>query len=160
MPTLYMMIGLPASGKSTFRKTMSGQILSTDDYIHEYAKEHNTTYMGIFKEAAPAAETKMNDDLLFAVENNWDIVWDQTNLTKKARAKKLAKIPKTYRKVAIYVACPESSVWRQRLDDRKDQQIPSHVLASMAKQMEFPTRSEGFDEIQVVVNGAIERNWA
>jgi hypothetical protein len=139
------MIGLPASGKSYLRHKMGGIHLSTDDYIHSYARDQSRGYGDVFKEAFPAAETKMKEDLAYAIENSYNIVWDQTNLNRKSRAKE--------------VPAPPEDIWQDRLNDREDYQpIPMHIIRSMQKSLEFPKKDEGFDEIHVVENG-IQKEW-
>lgn len=158
-PTCYLMIGLPASGKSYLRHKMGGIHLSTDDYIHSYARDQSRGYGDVFKEAFPAAETKMKEDLAYAIENSYNIVWDQTNLNRKSRAKKLQSIPEHYYKIAVYVPAPPEDIWQDRLNDREDYQpIPMHIIRSMQKSLEFPKKDEGFDEIHVVENG-IQKEW-
>jgi predicted kinase len=152
MPTLYFLIGLPASGKSTWRKSHYGIVLSTDDYIHQYAKDTNSTYSECFKDAVKLAETQMYEDLNQAIESGADIIWDQTNVSKKVRKNKLAKIPEHYWKVAVYFTCPEQEEWQRRLDARPEQQISKKILDDMAGRMEFPTKAEGFDQVIVVEN--------
>lgn len=158
-PICWMLIGLPASGKSYFRRTMRGQVLSTDDYIHDYAQQNNRTYSEVFKEAIPAAEAKMKDDLATAIEENWDIIWDQTNLTKNSRARKLQQLPDYYKKIAVYIVTPNKEEWEDRLARRTFQPIPQNVLRSMQKQIEFPTKDEGFDEIQVLDWNHPKEHW-
>lgn len=145
-----MLIGVPASGKTYLRKTLRGMVLSTDDYVHEYAEAEGKTYSEVFKVAMKAAESKLNDDLLYATEKDLDIIWDQTNLTAKSRAKKLEKIPSNYRKVAIFVTCPPEDEWYRRIRARTNQTIPMGIIKSMAASSQFPTKSEGFDDILVI----------
>jgi len=155
MPTLYMMIGVPGSGKSTWiaqqnfdwNKTM---VLSTDAYIDRRAAASGKTYSEVFQDAIKAATAEMNGNLKHALSKGMDIVWDQTNLTAKARKGKLDQIPETYRKVAVFFTTPDKDEHKRRLDARPGKTIPPNVLMGMASQLQRPTAAEGFDEIIVV----------
>lgn len=154
-PTLYMMIGLPGSGKSTVIRRMTDKIgyphaiLSTDFYVEGYAKAQGKDYNEVFKEAMPFAELNLQADLANAIDKNIDIYWDQTNLSKKTRAKKLAKIPASYRKVAVVVSVSDETLQKQ-LDKRVadgGKYISPDVVQSMRNTYEEPSLDEGFDDI-------------
>ena len=150
MPTLWMLIGLPGTGKSTMADIRWAGLrqLSTDDWIERLSEDRKITYNEGFGIFFQQAEYHMQLDLAEAIRDDLDIVWDQTNLTKKTRAKKLAKIPKHYRKIAVYFEIPEN--WEERLAGRPNKTIPKHVLDSMKRTVEFPHESEGFDLIEIV----------
>lgn len=160
-PRLYMLIGVPGSGKSTFVKNMSdfgensrGKIArsffvaSTDSRIENMARDMGTTYNELFKDAIKFAEMSMYEDISTWTKYNRDIIWDQTNLTKKSRAKKLAKIPAHYHKIAVVFETPSKEELQRRLDGRAGfKDIPEHVMKRMIETFESPTLEEGFDEI-------------
>ena len=149
MPTFYMLIGVPASGKSTWRKRHAGDavIVSTDDIIDDLAAKQDKTYDQVFKDAIKSAGQIADRQARAAFADELDVVWDQTNLTRKSRAAKLAMVPKNYRKVAVYFHTPHPDVHRSRLDSRPGKTIPDYVLSSMIKSMEPPSKDEGFDQI-------------
>jgi predicted kinase len=155
MTTLYMLIGVPGSGKSTWLNRQSlntAQVLSTDDYIQARATELNSTYSEVFDQFIKPATAQLELDLESALAAEKVIYWDQTNTTVKSRAAKLRKIPSDYRKVAVYFATPEALVF-QRLEARgtaTGKWIPSSVVRSMIQTLEQPTLSEGFDEIRTL----------
>ena len=150
MPNLYMLVGVPGSGKSTWIKNNKHDavVLSTDNYIERYAMKTGKTYNDMFKELIDVATNEMGRDLEYAVKNNRDIIWDQTNLTVKSRKGKLNKIPKDYKKVAVYFSVPKDL--RDRLASRPGKTIPEPVIISMINQLQPPTKEEGFDEIVAV----------
>lgn len=147
-PVVYMLVGLPGSGKSTYRNTEEMnhmKYVSSDAYIEKWAAERNKTYNEIFKESASVAATYLNEDVEWLTKRDCSFIWDQTNLTAKVRKKKLAKIPPNYRKVAIVfqtdlVECLKRNAKRYR-------SIPEEVIVSMHKTFEEPTLDEGFDLI-------------
>ena len=153
-PTLYMLVGVPGSGKSTWIANnfeYDGTLIaSTDNFIEFTATRLNKTYNEIFKETISFATDAMMDDVQWAVSNDVNIIWDQTNITAKARAKKLAHIPKNYKKIAVFFPTPEDDEWTRRLESRPNKTIPNHVLEGMMNMIEMPTVEEGFDEIIIV----------
>lgn len=147
MPTLYMLIGVPGSGKTTWIKNNkhNAVVASTDLYIERYAMKTGKTYNDMFKELIGVATDQMNKDVANAVKEKRDIIWDQTNLTAKSRKAKLAKIPTDYHKVAVFFPVPKDL--RDRLASRPGKTIPEPVILSMINQLQPPTKEEGFDEI-------------
>ncbi len=147
MPILYMLVGVPGSGKTTWIKNNKHDavVLSTDNYIERYAMKTGKTYSEMFKELIGVATDQMEKDLVQAVRNERDIIWDQTNLTAKSRRTKLNRIPKDYKKIAVYFSVPNDL--RDRLASRPGKTIPEPVILSMINQLQPPTKEEGFDEI-------------
>ena len=154
-----MLIGVPGSGKSTWVKKqwendeqgnpiVKFYLISTDGYIESVAKASNKTYNDVFQDAFKDAEKFMNSNLSIALERQSDIVWDQTNVTKKSRAKKLAKIPKYYRKIALLFQVDYDTLIKVNNERKKiGRSIPYNILQSMYNTIEAPTLDEGFDEI-------------
>jgi predicted kinase len=150
MATIYMLVGVPGSGKTTWIRNNkhNAVVLSTDDYIEKIAAKQGKTYSEIFKDAIGDATDQMEKDLIQAVRNERDIIWDQTNLTAKTRKNKLSRIPKRYKKVGVYFSVPQDL--RDRLASRPGKTIPEPVIISMINQLQPPTKEEGFDEILAV----------
>jgi predicted kinase len=148
-----MLIGVPASGKSTWREqffeTNRAMIISTDDILEDIAATQNKTYNDVFKDNIKFATKQMDVHMRVALESKMDIVWDQTNLTVKSRKGKLDKVPEHYEKIAVVFLTPEDAEWQRRLD-RPGKSIPQNILMGMRDSMQFPDPEEGFDKIQVV----------
>jgi predicted kinase len=151
---LIMMCGIPCSGKSTYiRRGVENSdmldeyvILSTDDYIEEYAKANNKTYNEVFDDVIGEATTKMHKDLELAIQRGKSIIWDQTNVSKKSRKQKLKKIPGEYTKTAVVLPITlEEAIIRN--SQRANKFIPRSVITRMYNQFEIPTEDEGFDVI-------------
>jgi len=155
MPTLYMLIGVPASGKSTWIAQHSvfdwsnTVVISTDAIIDRRAESQGKTYSEVFSKEIKSATAEMHDKLRVAIKTDRDIIWDQTNVTAKSRASKLAQVPDTYTKVAVFFATPEPAELQRRLASRPGKTIPAHIVQGMASQLEPPTEAEGFDRIIV-----------
>ncbi|MDR3503016.1 MAG: ATP-binding protein [Legionella sp.] len=155
-PNLYMMIGLPGVGKSTWIRNHAGPhnqiVVSSDDYIETIARYQNKTYNEVFKDSVKDAEKYMYDRAAYAVENDFDVIWDQTNLNQKTRMKKLDRFPDYYNKIAVCVFCENKKEWERRLNNRPGKTIPAHIINSMAESYQYPVPGEGFDEIIEYLN--------
>ena len=96
----------------------------------------------------------MDQSLAFAIQNNLDIVWDQTNTSAKKRKAILAKIPKSYKKICRCILPPNNpSEWLEldkRLNSRPGKTIPNHIIKSMCDIFTEPELDEGFDYIEIV----------
>jgi predicted kinase len=152
MNKLYVLVGVPASGKSTWIKNQDWArdipVVSTDKFVEEYAAKQGKTYSEVFDEYMPIAVKLMANQVLICKANNKDIIWDQTSTSIETRAKKIRMLPDYY-KIAVVFKTPEPDELARRLSSREGKVIPAHVSESMAEQLrnEPPTEAEGFDEI-------------
>lgn len=152
MNTLYVMVGVPGSGKSTWIANQNWKddcvIVSTDEFVEDYAKECGLTYSEVFDEYMPRAVELMVDRVIWARETGKDIIWDQTSTSISTRAKKINMLPDYY-KIAVVFKTPPADELMVRLASRPGKVIPLQVVADMAQLLEeqYPTLEEGFDEI-------------
>lgn len=152
MPTAYILVGVPGSGKSTWVKNQKWGgdhvIASTDDYVEAHARSVNKTYSEVFDEVMKAAITQMIDDVTSAIEAKKNIIWDQTSTTVSTRAKKI-KMLDGYTKIAVVFKTPLFDELNGRLQKRAltGKVIPSDVMHRMISGFEHPTLEEGFDQI-------------
>lgn len=148
-----MLIGVPASGKSTWIKSQSWSdktvVVSTDRFVEEYAEQQGKTYSEVFDEYMPIAVRLMANQVLIAKANKCDIIWDQTSTTVATRAKKFNMLP-DYEAIAVVFKTPTKEEHSRRLNSREGKNIPAHVLQSMIDNYEPPTKEEGFSEIRYV----------
>lgn len=156
MPTLWMMIGVPGSGKSTWIANQNFDwnntiVISTDVIIDQLAESANKTYSEIFNDVIKSATAEMNTNLKNAITDRLNIIWDQTNVTAKARRSKLSQIPRDYKKIAVFFNTPAKDELARRLASRPGKTIPYNIITGMASQLEKPTTDEGFDEIIIIV---------
>lgn len=159
-PTIYVLVGLPASGKSTWiRENMDPQnfvIVSSDDEIDKHAKSKGLTYSDVFDSYIKTATKIMNETFRVAISERKSIIWDQTNMTIKKRKNILSQVPRNYGKIAVVFRIDDDELDRRLLKRAQDEgkHIPQHVIQSMAKSFEMPTTEEGFDK--VITNTNIE----
>ena len=152
-PWLFMLIGLPNSGKSTYRNSPGCPLnfLSSDNYIEQIARILGTTYSDIFSSLIKHSTKAVNRDLESYLSKDYSFVWDQTNLTFKSRFGRLSRIPFYYRRMAVFFDVPWDIIIerneKRKIDGRN---VPYDVLMKMRDEMEPPEFSEGFDAIQYI----------
>jgi len=159
-PKLYMLIGTPYSGKSYFQKKKlllepDTVLVDTDSFIMKMALANNISYEHSFHQNIKSAEKAMYRKAMEAVSENRNIIWDQTNLTVKSRAKKLILFPDHYEKNAIIFEMPRKKELRARIFERKDMVVSMEVIDRMFQIYSPPTYREGFDNI--TKNGKIAK---
>lgn len=145
---LILLSGLPTSGKSSFVNSITqnnewkdSTILSTDNFIEQFAQAHQLTYDEVFDDTIKPATKQLNRDLENAVKDFRPIIWDQTNLTTKTRKKKLNKIPNSYTKIIVYFEITlEDALMRNQ--HRHGKVIPIDTMRSMYESFEIPTIEE------------------
>ncbi len=128
--TILILIGIPASGKSTF--------------YQQYFRDIKVISLDIVK-------TRNNEDkqLYDALNSQQSIVIDNTNITINERHRyiNLAKLYH-YNIVGIYFqSMVDKSFKRNELRENK---VSKKAILSKAKQLEQPNYDEGFDELYYV----------
>jgi predicted kinase len=150
MPKLYVLVGVPGSGKSTWINDQDWiencAVISTDRHVEAYAQKQGRTYSDVFEEYMPTAVDLMAKDVLAARSLEQDIVWDQTSTSRASRHKKFVMLPHYY-KIAVVFKTPDAEELQRRLASRPGKIIPDHVVQNMINQFEQPSEMEGFDEI-------------
>ncbi len=162
-PICTVMVGLPGLGKSTLvedqrkvyeRIDMDLFVYSTDGILERIAAFLGKTYDDVFKKHIKSATAEADIDLAYAIKERQDIIWDQTNLG----AKKRAKIINRMRQAGYDVECecivpPESDYdgskedWVERLANRPGKTIPDNILYNMMDSFVMPKVEEGFERV-------------
>jgi predicted kinase len=153
MPKCYQLIGVPGAGKSTWISqqdwAVGMPVISTDNFVEEYARKQGKTYNEVFKDYMPIAVKLMANQALVCQANNLDVIWDQTSVSVVSRRKKFNTLPK-YEHIAVVFKTPDADELARRLASRPGKSIPDHVIRSMIDNFEMPTEEEGFKEIWIV----------
>ena len=142
MTTIFLISGIPGSGKTTL--------------AHQLAEQHNATVHSY--DALPEANTK--DSMDGSVKQAWlqairedletgkSVICDGLNLTVAERKELLAEFSDTTCKKVLYVKIVPLETCLQRNRER-EARLPDFVVEQSAQRMEAPTNDEGWDKIYV-----------
>lgn len=173
-PTLKVLVGLPGTGKSTYRarwetENPEGVVISTDDMVEAYAADHGLTY----SEAFPLIdmtdfEHRARGLTVAAAQAGRDILIDRTNLRRASR-KAFTGCAMGHRKIAVVFSPPRRvhQDWLEARAAATGKIIPEAVIETMRAGFEPPTADEisgEYDEVLVMdhLTGrvtAMERFW-
>ena len=137
--TLYTMIGIPGSGKSTFAANHPEcVVVSTDAIRKELFGDESDQRRGdlVFKIAYERLEQ--------AVEAGQDAIFDATNLQRKYRKTLFQRFPNVEH-VAVFVNTPVSECLKRNA--QRERTVPASVIRRMFYQMDKPSLEEGFSKI-------------
>jgi predicted kinase len=147
---LYVLVGVPGSGKSTWIKNqiwaLGLTVVSTDAFVEDYAKSQGKTYSEVFNDYMPTAVDLMAEQVVRARELGHTIIWDQTSTTVASRKRKFNMLPDYYH-IAVVFETPSRIELKKRLASRPGKEIPDVVIEGMLASFEMPTEEEGFKEI-------------
>ena len=153
---LYLMMGCPGSGKSTYLKTRFSQpplaVISRDEIRFSMVKE-DEEYFSRENEVYAEFIRQIKDALDF----NAEVFADATHLNETSRAKTLRALGESIKDVevnVIWVRVPVEVALSQnenRIGTRS--YVPKSVIRRMYSQTTRPTKEEGFDHIYIFENG-------
>jgi predicted kinase len=174
-PTVYLMIGSPASGKDTIASNLLENVsivsydkLRVELYKQSFINENklkdlspNELYNNAWKWCNDK-RIQLNDpmygeikDLLASGRN---VAISNTNMTNKSRKPHIERLRKEYgytiNIVACFVCVDIIDLW-ERDENRKDEDksVGEKVITKMYYSFELPTFSEGYDNIILYLNG-------
>jgi len=151
-PTIVLLCGGPASGKSSWvkrainesSKLKTYKVLSTDNWLDNKAKELGKNYVEIFNEYMSIALKHFIEDLYSSISNGENLIIDQTNINSYSRFKKM-KLCKKYNKVAVYFELELNDAIQRNCN--RARVVPRAVLEKYYKNYTRPTSEEGFNLI-------------
>lgn len=158
MKKCYFLIGLPGVGKSTITEKIlqeenNAVYLSTDYFLEQISKDKGIDYNKAWKEHGKDADKKFTALLKSSMNKGSVLIWDQTNVVKSSRIKKLRNLKeKGYVVIGLNFEIPEEE-WKKRLANREAQggkKIAKFILNTMNKSYERADYDEGFDEIFLI----------
>ncbi|NTW61117.1 ATP-binding protein [Candidatus Saccharibacteria bacterium] len=146
---LYIMCGLPYSGKTTYAKELASinhlELVSIDDIREKYGfhwgdKEANADeWKAIFKE--------VDDTIITSLRKGKSLIYDSTNHDRASRdrLRKLATSVGCESKT-IFMNTPMEIIMRRRTDNQKNptrSHIPEHLFNVTLESYEAPSSEEG-----------------
>ena len=144
--TLIVLCGISGSGKSTFRDLLveKGMKCVCPDLIRKrlYGDEN---IQGDGKIVFSIAY----DDMTIFGDAKEDVVFDATNVTKKARKEIIKRAKNSFDFILCYYLHTPLPIALQRNSKRK-RQVPEDVIYSQHQRFQQPSLDEGFDYIAVI----------
>ena len=148
MTEFIMLVGFPASGKSTYAEELreKGYHVHSSDAIREELTG-NVNSQDKNTDVFDTLHKRVKDDL----SNGVSCVYDATNMSMKRRKAFLDEIKKydVYKKCLLFIVPIDVCKKRNQLRDR---QVPDFVFDKMLRQFDVPMKYEGWDEIKVIAN--------
>lgn len=156
---LYIMVGLPCSGKSTYLRNegvLPDSVLSSDAVVDLAAARLGKTYNEVFREFVDVASRICKSNLDFKLKIGQSPLYlDRTNLTRKGRADFIQRaIKEGYECVCVNFEMPktdeEFDELRFRNEYRKNfmgKDIPQNIITNMIATYEEPSMDENFIDI-------------
>ena len=130
-PTLYVLIGVSGSGKSTYAESLGLNtnlaVVSTDAI--------RKTYFGSEEDQSDGAKVFQTayDWIDYYLQYGKDVVFDATNTTKRGRRELLCSLTPPFRKVAVLVTPPlEVSLAR---NSKRQRIVPNSVIRRQYEQL-------------------------
>ncbi len=150
MSTLYVMCGIPGSGKSTWlRKNVKTEdkIISRDEIrfsLLQEGEEYFSREDEVFEKFCSEIKTALND--------GYDVYADATHINRGSRKKLLQQVMIYADKIVAIEMPTPVSVALERNEGRKDEglrYVPPSTIKRMYSQYEDPDYDEGFDELLI-----------
>lgn len=148
IPKLFMMIGIPGSGKSKEAEIIAKEhdaiIHASDRIREEFSKRPNTKEDNSF--IFQQLHLRVQRDL----KAGKNVVYDATNINSKKRISFLNSINNIpCEKIAIIMATPYEQCVKNNAE--RERSIPEMVIEKMYKNFQVPYYYEGFDIIQIIL---------
>ena len=143
MSKFIMLVGLPASGKSTLAEKLSKEenavILSSDSIRKELLNDVNNQDHNVKVFETMNSRTK---ELLSQGKN---VIYDATNINRKRRIHLIKHEIKADEKVVYYL---NSHVMNSEYrDEKRDRKVGNEVIHKMYKNLHIPVENEGWDKV-------------
>lgn len=148
MKTLYITVGCPASGKSTYVKNyvddnkQNGMYLSSDELRAKFGsgESDQTCTNQVFSYIKQKISEILQD------KNDGYLIIDATSINKKNRKEYIELAKKNKSKIVAWVFERNRDILIDRNKNR-DRVVPIWVIDRMISQYEKPSVDEGFDEV-------------
>lgn len=150
-PILYMLVGLPASGKSSWANEHRGFYRYPDkDYTWWFSSD-------IIRQAHNLKDNNkvfniVHKKVFAALERGDNAIYDATNISRKRRVaflKDLEQRKIDCQKVCLLFLTPVYLCKERNAERKGNARVPEEVIDRMLRQFQLPMMSEGWDEIRI-----------
>lgn len=149
---LYMMVGIPGSGKSHF--------LANNNFVKPYKiVSRDQIRFSLVKEDEPYFSkeeevfNKFVEEIKSGLDNGYNVFADATHLNERSRSKLLRALGSSLKNIkvdAIVVRPPFNTVIEQNAKRTGREFVPLSAIRRMNSQFTMPTKEEGFDKVWIV----------
>ena len=159
---LYLMMGVPGSGKSTYVKNIlkDGDIYISRDEIRYSLLTEEDDYFAKENEVIKTFIDNI-DKSLINEEYCGDVYADATHLSPKSRAQVWNKLNNKDKVSVIYLDIPLNIILERNAQRKGRALVPENVVRRMYNSIILPTKAEGIEELIIIdenqkVKGVIE----
>ena len=146
MATLFVMCGLPASGKSTFIKNKANSnivVVSRDEIRFSFIRYKPYKYFAYEDQVKRIFWEKINA----ALAEGKDVIADQTSLTIGSRKSLLKHVSGYDDVVLIWIDTDFETCYKRNAKRKGIEKVPPNTLKSMRDSFNTPSLNEGFSRI-------------
>lgn len=146
MATVYMMVGIPGAGKTTYAK----EVLSHCVYLGTDAIRKELFGKELTLKGRKKVYQHLCRRMLYMLDKDRDVVVDCTNITQERRRRLLNLIPASHRCVAVHIDTPLLQALQN--NRKRDRHVPAIGIISMYLKLTKPQMSEGFWKVIRIEN--------
>ena len=148
---LYLMMGVPGSGKSTYSKSVlkDGDIYISRDEIRYSLLTEEDDYFAKENEVIKTFIDNI-DKSLVNEEYCGDVYADATHLSPKSRAQVLNKLKNKDKVSVIYLDIPLNIILERNAQRKGRALVPENVVRRMYNSIILPTKAEGIEELIII----------
>ena len=152
-PIFLMLVGLPASGKSTFAKkeSIKFKIHSSDAMREKITGDINN------QRSNQRVFDMLHKEIRRDLKNGLNVIYDATNISYKRRMAFLKEISDIVCDRACYVFLTPYEECLSR-NQRRERVVPTDVIRKMYLNFDIPFYYEGWDFINIEYNGRTQYN--
>ena len=146
-PIVYVLVGCPACGKSTFAKSFGNDaiVISSDAIRKELYG--NEAIQGNGKEVF----SLYYDRAIAATKKGYNVILDATNITRKARKTIFSTYKKNGANCGFVAICFERELdVLLKQNAGRERKVPKEVIERMYHNYVRPVEQEGFDKIVLI----------